>query len=98
MRIGRWPPMGDRPSRARATARSAVFAPLHAMRNVLAVVWFKRYGLPRETRIVGFSESVVVMSAPSESGMAMLPRHEIGRTLVTNATRECLAITTRAES
>src|SRR5205823_5774584 len=33
-------------------------------------VWFSRYGLPSETRTVGFCESVTVMSRASEEGEA----------------------------
>ena len=99
MRIGSLPRIGDQPSRARLAARSAARTPLHAMTYDLTVgVWFRRYGLPSDTRTVGFCESVTVMSRASESGNAMFPLEEIGRTFVANTTVGDRAITTRAES
>src|SRR2546427_8466439 len=99
MRIGRWPVIGDRPSSARAAARSEARTPLHASRYDLTVgAWFRRYGLPNEISTVGLRESVTVMSCASESGSAMLPRPEIGRTPDANTTFGLRAITVRAES
>src|SRR5256885_16869205 len=87
MRIGRWPLIGDRPSRARAAARSEARTPLQASRYDFTVgVWLRRYGLPKEISTEGLSESVTIMSCASESGSAMLPRHEMGRTPAANTT------------
>src|SRR5437016_8886286 len=97
--MGRCPMIGTLPSSASATARSEARTPLHAIRYDLAAgVWFRRYGLPSETRTVGRAASVAVMSCASESGRAMLPRHEIGRTLAPNTVVGDRALTVRAES
>ncbi|OLC73569.1 MAG: hypothetical protein AUH78_13360 [Gemmatimonadetes bacterium 13_1_40CM_4_69_8] len=47
---------------------------------------------------MGRAASVAVTSWASESGSAMLPRHEIGRTFATNTVAGARAITARAES
>src|SRR5436853_4717632 len=97
--MGRCPMIGTLPSSASATARSEARTPLHAIRYDLAAgVWFRRYGLPSETRTVGRAASVAVMSCASESGRTMLPRDEIGRTFATNTVVGARAITVRAES
>src|SRR5262245_15340458 len=99
MRIGSLPPIGDQPSSARAAARSAGRTPLQATRYDFTVgVWLKRYGLPSATSTVGFTESVSEMRRASESGSAMNPLPEIGRTLAAKITVGARPITTRAES
>src|SRR6266545_4431153 len=99
MRIGRCPRIGDHPSSARPAARSAARTPLQAIRYDFTVgVWFNRYGLPSESRTVGFTESVAMISRAIESGRAMVPRPETGRTLAANTTVGARAITARAES
>src|SRR5437879_13001139 len=99
MRIGRCPEIGDRPSSARAAARSDARTPLQASRYDLTEgVWFRRYALPNEISTAGLSVSVTMMSCASECGRAMLPRHEICRTPDVNTTLGLRAITVRAES
>src|SRR5688572_25760180 len=99
IRIGSFPRIGAQPTSARAAARSAARTPLHAIMYDFTVgVWFKRYGLPRETSTVGFSESVTVMSRASESGSAMLPFQAMGRTFAANTAIGARAMVARAES
>src|SRR5574341_1715804 len=99
MRMGNLPPMGDHPSSARAAARSAGRTPLHAMMYDFTVgVWFSRYGLPSATSTDGFTESVTVIRRASESGSAMNPLPEIGRTFAAKMTVGTRLMTTRAES
>src|SRR5256714_12948158 len=94
MRIGRWPLIGDRPSRARAAARSEARTPLQASRYDFTVGgWVRRYGLPKEISTEGLSESVTIMRCASESGSAMVPRHEMGRTPDANTTAALPAAT-----
>src|SRR6185436_16925736 len=99
MRIGSLPPIGDQPSSARAAAFSATRALLQATRYDFTVgVWLRRYGLPSATSTVGLAESVTVISRASESGNAMKPRPEMGRTLAAKITVGARPIMTRAES
>src|SRR5260370_8557130 len=91
--------MAIRPSSARAAARSDARTPLHAIRNERTLgVWLKRYGLPSETRTVGRVASVRLMSSARESGSAIVPRPESGRTLAANTVAGERAIRARAES
>src|SRR5260370_42260136 len=58
-RIGRWPGIGEYPSRARAAARSQARAPLQASQYVFPVgARLHRYGLPKLVITLGFAESV----------------------------------------
>src|SRR5439155_15790647 len=57
-----------------------------------------RYELPSDTSTVGRAASVTVISWASESGRAMLPFHEMGRTLATNTVAGARPIVARAES
>src|SRR5258705_12897283 len=99
MRMGSFPPIGAQPSSARLTARSEPRTPLHATRYDFTVgAWLSRYGLPSDTSSVGFAESVAAIKRASESGSAIVPRPEIGRTLAANTTVGALAIAVRAES
>src|SRR5256885_15598242 len=97
--MGRCPVIGTRPSRASATARSDARTSLQATRYDFTVgAWFNKYGLPSETRTVERVESVALIRAASESGRALVPRPERGRTLAANTVPGARAIPGRAES
>src|SRR5260370_42156049 len=68
-RIGRWPGIGEYPSRARAAARSQARAPLQASKDVFTVgAWLNRYGLPKLNLTVGLTEYGAVVRRANAFG------------------------------